>query len=119
MDIRLKPEMEEMIRRNVERGAYRSVNEFVEHAVALLHEEESWLAENASDIRRSSSRALPPPNAASCWIPTASGKRWSKERVVESLKSAAHEPGARSVRAAKDPDTICFSSAPTKPAPTT
>lgn len=51
MDIRLKPEMEEMIRRNVERGAYRSVNEFVEHAVALLHEEESWLAENASDIR--------------------------------------------------------------------
>lgn len=51
MDIRLKPEMEEMIRRDVERGAYRSVDEFIEHAVALLHEEESWLADNASEIR--------------------------------------------------------------------
>lgn len=51
MDIRLKPELEEMIRRDVERGAYGSVDEFVEHAVALLHEEESWLAENASAIR--------------------------------------------------------------------
>ena len=43
--------MEEMIRRNVERGAYRSVDEFVEHAVALLHEEAAWLAENGSEIR--------------------------------------------------------------------
>jgi len=51
MDIRLKPEVEEMIRRDIERGAYHSVNEFVEHAVALLHEEEAWLAENASEIR--------------------------------------------------------------------
>ena len=51
MDIRLKQEMEEMIRREVERGAYRSVDEFVEHAVALLHEEESWLAETGSEIR--------------------------------------------------------------------
>jgi len=51
MDIRLKPEMEEMIRRDVERGAYRSADEFVERAVALLHEEESWLAENGSEIR--------------------------------------------------------------------
>ena len=51
MEIRLKPEMEEMIRRDVERGAYRSVDEFVEHAVALLHAEESWLAENGSEIR--------------------------------------------------------------------
>jgi putative addiction module CopG family antidote len=51
MDIRLKPEMEEMIRREVERGAYRSVDEFVEHAVTLLHEEEVWLAENGSGIR--------------------------------------------------------------------
>lgn len=51
MDIRLKPKMEEMIRQDVERGAYRSVDEFVERAVALLHEEESWLAENGSEIR--------------------------------------------------------------------
>jgi antitoxin ParD1/3/4 len=51
MEIRLKPEMEEAIRRDVERGTYRSVDEFVEHAVALLHEEESWLAEHGSEIR--------------------------------------------------------------------
>jgi antitoxin ParD1/3/4 len=51
MDIRLKPEVEEMIRRDVERGAYRSVEEFVEHAVSLLHEEEAWLAEHGSEIR--------------------------------------------------------------------
>ncbi|HLZ13013.1 MAG TPA: type II toxin-antitoxin system ParD family antitoxin [Candidatus Acidoferrum sp.] len=51
MDIRLKPEMEEMIRQDVERGAYRSADEFVEHAVKLLHEEEAWLAENGSEIR--------------------------------------------------------------------
>lgn len=51
MDIRLKPEMEELIRRDVERGAYQSVDEFVERAVSLLHEEESWLAENGSEIR--------------------------------------------------------------------
>jgi len=51
MDIRLKPEMAEMIRQDVERGAYQSVDEFVERAVELLHEEESWLATNGSDIR--------------------------------------------------------------------
>jgi putative addiction module CopG family antidote len=51
MEIRLKPEMEEAIRRDVERGTYRSVDEFVEHAVELLHEEESWLAEHGSEIR--------------------------------------------------------------------
>ena len=51
MDIRLKPELEEMIRKDVERGAYRTVDEFIEHAVALLREQESWLAENASAIR--------------------------------------------------------------------
>jgi putative addiction module CopG family antidote len=51
MDIRLKPEIEEMIRRDVERGAYRSVDEFVERAVALLHEEEAWLAETGGEIR--------------------------------------------------------------------
>jgi antitoxin ParD1/3/4 len=51
MDIRLKPEMEEMIRQDVERGAYRNADEFVEHAVKLLHEEEAWLAENGSEIR--------------------------------------------------------------------
>jgi len=34
MDMRLKPEMEEMIRRDILRCAYRSVDEFGERGVA-------------------------------------------------------------------------------------
>ena len=51
MDIRLRPELEEMIKQDVERGPYRTVDEFVEHAVSLLHEQENWLAEHGSEIR--------------------------------------------------------------------
>ena len=51
MDIRLRPEVEEMIKREVEGGAYESAQEFVEHAVTLLHEQESWLATHGSEIR--------------------------------------------------------------------
>ena len=51
MDIRLRPEVEEMIKRDVERGTYESAQEFVEHAVTLLHEQESWLAAHGSEIR--------------------------------------------------------------------
>jgi putative addiction module CopG family antidote len=51
MDIRLRPELEEMIKQDVERGPYRSVDEFVEHAVSLLHAQEKWLAEHGSEIR--------------------------------------------------------------------
>ena len=51
MNIRLRPELEELIRQDVERGPYQSVDEFVERAVSLLHERESWLAEDASEIR--------------------------------------------------------------------
>lgn len=49
--IRLRPELEELIKQNVQRGPYQSVDEFVEHAVSLLHEQESWLAEHGSEIR--------------------------------------------------------------------
>src|SRR5262249_11679021 len=51
MDIRLRPELEALIKQDVERGPYRSVDEFVEHAVSLLHEQENWLAEHGSEIR--------------------------------------------------------------------
>lgn len=50
MDIRLRPETEELIKQDVQRGPYQSVDEFVERAVSLLHEQEAWLAENAADI---------------------------------------------------------------------
>ena len=51
MKIELKPELEALIKRDVERGAYKSVDEFVEQAVSLLHEQETWLAEQGSEIR--------------------------------------------------------------------
>jgi putative addiction module CopG family antidote len=51
MKIHLRPELEELIKQDVRRGPYQSVDEFVEHAVSLLHEQESWLAEHSSEIR--------------------------------------------------------------------
>ena len=50
MDIHLRPELEELIKQDVERGRYQSVDEFVEHALALLHEQETWLAGHRSEI---------------------------------------------------------------------
>jgi putative addiction module CopG family antidote len=51
MNIRLRPELEALVKQDVERGPYQSADEFVEHAVSLLHAQESWLAGHASEIR--------------------------------------------------------------------
>jgi antitoxin ParD1/3/4 len=51
MKIQLRPELEQLIRQDVQRGPYQTVDEFVEHAVSLLHEQEAWLAEHGSEIR--------------------------------------------------------------------
>lgn len=51
MKIYLRPELEEMIKQDVQRGPYRSVDEFVERAISLLHDQEAWLAEHGSEIR--------------------------------------------------------------------
>jgi putative addiction module CopG family antidote len=51
MKIELRPELEALIQQDVQRGLYKNVDEFVEHAVSLLHEQESWLAEQGSEIR--------------------------------------------------------------------
>jgi len=51
MEIRLRPELEELIKQNVQRGPYETVAEFVEHAVSMLHEQEAWLAANCADIQ--------------------------------------------------------------------
>lgn len=50
MEIRLRPELEEMVLQDVERGAYRTVDEYIEHAVSMLHEREAWLASNRAEI---------------------------------------------------------------------
>lgn len=51
MNIRLRPEIEGLIKQDVQRGAYETVDEFVEHAVSMLHEQEAWLAENRAEIK--------------------------------------------------------------------
>ena len=48
MTIHLKPETEALIQEDLE--AYASASDFVEQAVALLHEQKVWLRENRSDI---------------------------------------------------------------------
>ena len=50
MEIHLKPELEELIKQDVQQGSYKTVDEFVEHAVSMLHEQEAWLAQNRSEI---------------------------------------------------------------------
>jgi hypothetical protein len=46
MDIQHRTEFEEFVRRDVEGGAYRSV----EHAVSLLHAHATWVAEDRAEI---------------------------------------------------------------------
>jgi antitoxin ParD1/3/4 len=50
MKIELRPELEALVQQDVRRGAYQSLDEFVEHAVSLLHEQEAWFAENRGEI---------------------------------------------------------------------
>ena len=50
MTIHLKPEFEALIQKDVARGAYRSIEEFVERAVQLLHDEEALLHESREAI---------------------------------------------------------------------
>jgi len=50
MEIRLRPELEAVIRQDVQRGPYQTVDEYIEHAVAMLHEQEAWLAANRAEV---------------------------------------------------------------------
>lgn len=50
MTIHLKPELEALIQEDLERGPYESADEFVAHAVRMLHAQEQWLAENRAEI---------------------------------------------------------------------
>jgi putative addiction module CopG family antidote len=50
MNVRLRPEIQKLIQQDVARGPYQSVDDFVEKAVTMLHEQEAWLAANRSDI---------------------------------------------------------------------
>jgi hypothetical protein len=45
MDIQLRSERENLLRHDVEGGAYRSV----EHALSLLHAQQTWVAEDRAE----------------------------------------------------------------------
>ena len=50
MEIRLRPELADLIKQDVQRGSYQTVDEFVECAVSMLHEQEACLAQNRTEI---------------------------------------------------------------------
>ena len=50
MTIHVRPEIEALIQRDVQRGLYESADAFVERAVQMVHEQEEWLMENRGDI---------------------------------------------------------------------
>jgi antitoxin ParD1/3/4 len=50
MKVELNPELEEIIAKDLRRGGYRSVDEFLDRAVRILHEEEELLALDRTSI---------------------------------------------------------------------
>ena len=58
MTIHLKPALEALIQKDVERGPYQSVDDFVERAVQMLHEEEALLADDRHVIHEKIERAF-------------------------------------------------------------
>jgi Arc/MetJ-type ribon-helix-helix transcriptional regulator len=50
MTIHIKPELEQLIQKDVERGPYQTMDEFVERAVHMLHEQEEWLSTNKAEV---------------------------------------------------------------------
>jgi antitoxin ParD1/3/4 len=50
MTIHIKPELEQLIQKDVERGPYQTMDEFVERALHMLHEQEEWLSANKAEI---------------------------------------------------------------------
>jgi antitoxin ParD1/3/4 len=49
MEIRLSPELAQIVESDVANGRYASVEEYVEEAVGLLHEREEWFAESSAE----------------------------------------------------------------------
>ena len=46
MMIKLRPHLEEIVLEDVQRGFYKSVDEYLERAVTMLHAQEKWLWAN-------------------------------------------------------------------------
>jgi Arc/MetJ-type ribon-helix-helix transcriptional regulator len=50
MTIQLRPELEQLIQKDIELGGYQSVEQFVERAIQLLHDEEHLHQESKGAI---------------------------------------------------------------------
>jgi antitoxin ParD1/3/4 len=50
MTIHLRPELEALVKEDVERGPYQSADDFIAQAVQMPHEHEQWLADNRAGI---------------------------------------------------------------------
>jgi len=53
MEIRLSPELEAVVERDMASGRFRSVEEYIAEAVELLHEREQWRGETVEEQRES------------------------------------------------------------------
>ena len=58
MTINLKPELEQLIQKDIQRGSYQSVEDFIERAIQALHEEEDLLWESKDAIHQEIGRGL-------------------------------------------------------------
>jgi antitoxin ParD1/3/4 len=50
MTIELKPEQERLVEQALRSGAYRSKEDVIERALAVLHEQDEWLTVSRSDV---------------------------------------------------------------------
>jgi len=85
MTIHLKPELQALIQKDVDRGHYQSVDEFVERAVQMLHEEEALLANDSRAIHEKIERAFGQFERGEGLTPEES-RAWLQEKKVAWLK---------------------------------
>ena len=50
MTVELRPELENLVKQDIRAGVCSSVEEYVEKAVMLLHNQETWLATHRQEI---------------------------------------------------------------------
>ena len=82
MTIHLLAELERLILDDVKRGPYRTVDEFLEQAVRLLHEQEDWLATHRAAIAGLVEAGWTPQLAESCARTQKFGQRWRIESAL-------------------------------------
>jgi Arc/MetJ-type ribon-helix-helix transcriptional regulator len=58
MEIRLSPEIEAVVARDMASGRYGSVEDYIAEAVETLHERQQWLGETVAEERAKLERSL-------------------------------------------------------------